>query len=102
MVVKLKRREPYYPDLTIGQPYVVIGIEAGDFRLLNDRGCPYLYPRRLFSVVDASEPEDWVEERGEYGERYAYPPALNRAGFFEDYFDAKRSAVRTFWRVLNK
>jgi len=102
MVVKLKRKDSRYPDLTSGQPYVVIGIEADDFRLLNDRGSPYLYPRRLFTVVDPSEPDDWVDEHGEDGERYAYPPALNKAGFFEDFFDAKPRAVRTFWRVMNR
>jgi len=35
-------------------------------------------------------------------ERYAYPLPLNGRGFFEDFFDDKRSAVTTFWRVLNQ
>jgi hypothetical protein len=56
MIVKLRRRNRRYPDLTAGQPYVVIGIEADD-----------------------------------YGR-----------GFFEDFFDDKRTAVTTFWRVVNQ
>jgi hypothetical protein len=102
MIVKLRRKNARYPDLTPGQDYAVIGVEADDFRLLNDRGQPYLYPHQLFDIVDAHEPEDWVTEVGEDGERYAYPPPLNGCGFFEDFFDAKRKTVTTFWQVVNQ
>lgn len=102
MIVRLQRKNTRYSDLTLGQHYAVIGIEADDFRLLNDRGQPYLYPNKLFEVVDPREPEDWVIELGDDGERYAYPPPLNTCGFFEDYFDSKRQAVVTFWQVVNQ
>jgi hypothetical protein len=102
MIVKLQRENTRYVDLTLGQCYAVIGIEADDFRLLNDRGQPYLYPSQLFEVVDPSEPEDWITEFGEDGERYAYPPPLNTCGFFEDFFDAHKEAVVTFWQVVNQ
>jgi hypothetical protein len=65
MIVELRERDSQYPDLTPGQPYLVLGIEADDFRILNDRGRPYLYPREIFTVVDAREPDDWVNELGE-------------------------------------
>ncbi|MBI4551290.1 MAG: hypothetical protein HY710_03430 [Candidatus Latescibacteria bacterium] len=91
-----------YPDLTPGQPYVVIGIEADELRILNDHGRPYLYSRQLFEVVDPRAPEDWVTEVGAEGERYAYPLPLNESGFFEDFFDGKPEAVVTFWRVVNQ
>ena len=48
MIVKLKKRIASYPDLTLGQPYVVIGIEADDLRILNDVGRPFLYPHDSF------------------------------------------------------
>jgi hypothetical protein len=80
---------------------MVIGIEADDFRVLNDVGRPYLYPSRLFAVIDWREPADWVTEFGDDGERYAYPPPLNKPGFFEDFFDDKPRAVSIFWRVVN-
>jgi len=102
MIVKLLARTSEYPELTPDQPYLVLGIEADDLRLLNDRGRPYLYPRELFQVVDEREPDDWVSELGDDQERYAYPPALNEAGFFEDFFDGKVEAVRTFWRIMNQ
>ncbi len=101
MIVELKRRNRRYPDLSVGRPYVVIGIEADDFRILNDQGRPFLYPARIFAIVDRRKPGDWVSEVGEDGERYAYPGSLNGAGFFEDFFDGHKRAVRTFWRVVN-
>jgi len=36
MIVKLIEENPDYPDLTPNQPYFVIGIEADDYRILND------------------------------------------------------------------
>lgn len=102
MIVQLREQDPRYSDLTPDQPYLVLGIEADDLRILNDQGRPFLYPRDLFVVVDAREPEDWVSEIGEDHERYAYPPPLNDSGFFEDFFDGKPEAVATFWRVMNR
>jgi len=102
MIVKLKDKNPDYRDLTPDQQYFVIGIEADDYRILNDSGKPYLYPARLFEVIDPREPSIWVTEYGEDGERYSYPPVLNEAGFFEDYFDGKDEALARFWHVINK
>ncbi len=90
------------PVVTALLPYVVIGIEADHFRILNDQARPFLYPARIFRIVDRREPDNWISEVGEEGERYAYPPALNSVGFFEDFFDGNKRAVRTFWRVLNE
>lgn len=102
MIVKLKKRTARYRDLTCGQPYVVLGIEADEFRILNDSGRPFLYSPQLFSIVDDYQPTDWVTEHGDDGERYSYPPPLNKPGFFEDFFDQKAKAVATFWRVVNR
>lgn len=101
MIVKLKKPNARYRDLTLGQLYDVIGIEADELRIINNAGRPFLYPPDLFSLVDAREPTDWVTEFGDEGERYSYPPLLNRVGFFEDFFDQKAKAVATFWRVVN-
>ena len=102
MIVKLKKKSARYRDLTFGQPYVTIGIEADEFRLVNDAGRPFLYEPRLFLVVDNREPADWVTEIGDDGERYSYPSPLNKPGFFEDFFDQKAKAVATFWRIVNR
>jgi hypothetical protein len=89
-------------NLTPGEEYYVIGIEADDYRILDDGGQPYLYPEGDFRIIDDHEPADWVSEIGDDGERYAYPPELNRVGFFEDFFDLKSNAVKTFWNVMNR
>jgi len=101
MIVKLYSNANY-PDLSENQAYFVIGIEADDFRILNDFGKPYLYPAELFIVQDATESQDWINEFGEDGERYAYPPALNQVGFFEDVLDHKPEQTAVFWRVVNQ
>ena len=102
MIVKLKEENPDYPDLTPNRPYFVIGIEADDYRILNDYGKPYLYCSQLFKVIDSNEPAIWITEYGDDGERYSYPPALNDVGFFEDYFDGKNKTLSQFWHVVNK
>lgn len=102
MIVRCKQSGVGPPDLQPGLPYFVIGIEADNYRILNDHGKPYLYAAEGFDVVDPQEPQDWVTEYGEDGERYAYPPALNSIGFFEDYFDGHPQAVAIFWHTLNQ
>lgn len=102
MIVKLKKKSARYRDLTFGQPYVVIGIEADHLRILNDAGRPFLYPPDLFSLIDPKEPVDWITELGDDGERYSYPPPLNKSVFFEDFFDEKAKAVAIFWRIVNQ
>jgi hypothetical protein len=93
---------PRYPDLSAAQPYFVIGIEAGDLRILNDRGRPFLYPADLFDVLNGRRPADWVTEFGAEVEEYAYPGALNRPGFFEDFFDQNPEQISAFWHTPNQ
>lgn len=101
MIVKLTKNSAQYPDLSTEREYAVIGVEANDLRILNDRGQPYLYPSALFDIMDDRLPENWVLEFGESGEKYAYPPALNGVGFFEDFFEHKPQAVSEFWGFIN-
>ncbi len=102
MIVQIKSKDPDYPDLSEGQPYFVIGIEADHYRILNNEGKPYLYPPEIFNVLDSDEPVDWVTEIGEDGERYSYPEPLNEIGFFEDFFDHKVERISTFWNTVNR
>jgi hypothetical protein len=89
-----------YKDLTPGNAYRVLGIEADDWRIVNDEGLPYLYPHDLFLPVDLHEPEDWETEYGDEGERYSYPKELKSPGFFEDYFEGNPRAVATLRQYL--
>jgi hypothetical protein len=101
MIVKLKSPNPRYPDLSEDQQYFVVGIEADDYRILNDTGKPYLYEAEDFDVLEPTEPGDWITEYGEDGERYSYPAPLNDVGFFEDFFDHKPKQIAIFWRTVN-
>jgi len=83
--------------MTIGKTYEVLGIEADDYRIINDINIPYLYSPDQFEVVDSKEPEFWFTFYGDDGERYSYPEAWNHAGFFEDFFDGVEAAVTRFW-----
>jgi hypothetical protein len=103
MKVKLNpknTRISQYEDLTPGNIYRVIGIEADSFRIMSDMGAPYLYNRDLFLIVDSQEPNNWETEYGEDGERYSYPKDLGQPGFFEDYFDYKLDAITKLRKYL--
>jgi hypothetical protein len=102
MKVRFKGHKSRYDDLTPGNVYHVIGIEADHYRLMNDFGRPYLYPPRLFRVVDRTRPADWRTIVGEDGERYSYPPELDKPGFFENYFDDRAREVSTLHRYLDR
>ena len=87
--------------LTVGALYEVVGIEAGDYRILDDAGEPCLFSPELFQVVDPRRPSDWIVTE-ESGPEYAYPPEFNKPGFWEDHHDRKPDAVRAFTRFLNE
>jgi len=82
--------------------YTVIGIEADNYRVIDDAEEPVLFSPKLFEVVDAQEPDDWVTEYGTEGERYSYPPQLASAGFFEDFFDGDQEVKQVFWNYVKK
>ncbi len=88
-------------DLTRGAEYEVLAIEADDLRLMDDLGEPYLFPPALFTVIDSRRPAEWVGKHDD-GVEYASAPELSGLGFFEDYFEGKRSAVRAFHRYVNR
>jgi hypothetical protein len=102
MIVKLLERDSEYPDSAPGQPYLASGIEADDLRILNCQGRPYLYPREIFTAIDAREPDDWVTELGWDSECYTCPPPLSNVRVSENYFYTKPEAVATFWRMTKR
>jgi len=102
MIIKLKTKNEDYTDLSEDQPYFVIGIEADDYRILNNAGKPYLYPAKLFDIIDSRYPTDWETKFGDDGEEYSYPEPLNAVGFFEDFFEHKQKQISIFWHVVNQ
>ena len=88
MKVLYKERGEYDgPDMEVGKIYEVIGIEADNYRIIDDRNMPYLYDPNQFEVVSSEKPSFWVTEFGEDGEQYSYPKEWIRPGFFEDFHD---------------
>jgi hypothetical protein len=85
--------------LTVGALYEVIGIEADDYRILNDALDPVLFSPGVFEVVDPTRPDHWVTEHDD-GVEYSYAPELRR--IFEDYHDRKPEAIRTFNLYINR
>ncbi|MEM7082222.1 MAG: hypothetical protein AAF465_05770 [Pseudomonadota bacterium] len=81
-----------------GKEYEVIGIEADDFRIINNMNEPCLYDPALFELIDEAEPNFWVSEIGEDGERYAYPTSWIQPGFFEDFHDGDEKVINRFWK----
>ncbi len=102
MKVQFKGHKSRYHDLTPGNVYHVIGIEADEYRLMNDFGRPYLYPPRLFRFVDRTRPGDWHTTMGDDGEEYSYPLELKRPGFFENYFDNRQQEIATLNNYLDR
>jgi hypothetical protein len=104
MKVKLKRGwSNTYPELTVGNVYRVLGIEADDLRIISDVGEPILFHANAFDFVDSTQPANWIAERGEGGELYAYPPELREPRcFFEEWHDDNMQVRHKFhWYVHN-
>ncbi|MFM9957748.1 MAG: hypothetical protein ACKVZJ_06710 [Phycisphaerales bacterium] len=87
--------------LTLGGAYEVIGIEAGDLRIIDDAGSPVLFDPALFDMIDPARPMHWKSWTDD-GVEYAYAPELAAPGFFEDYHQRQPDAVRTFHRYINR
>lgn len=104
--MRVRCRSNQCPDgrsaaLTVGETYEVLGIEAGDLRVLDDAGSPVLYEPALFEVIDAGRPSGWTSETID-GDEYAGPPEFNRPGFWEDYHEHEPAARAAFARYLNR
>ena len=98
MKVRYLRKGEYQgPDMTVGKVYVVIGIEANDYRIIDDTQMPYLYNPNQFEVVESERPNFWVTEYGEENEEYSYPFSWNAPGFFEDFHDGINEVINQFW-----
>ncbi len=106
--IKLIDSEGYTLSLSIDRVYEVLGIEADFYRILDDPekkpygNDPVLFDPECFNVVDPQEPEFWICEFGEEGERYCYPPEWSSIGFFEDYHDGIPEVRQIFWNLLKR
>ena len=61
-VNKQEYDEYLHQELTPLKVYTVIEIGVDCFRIIDNSGEPYLYPKYLFTIVDPEIPEDWIKE----------------------------------------
>lgn len=87
--------ESEHRGLSVGTIYDVVGLDSQNFRVIDDRDEPFLYPKALFDVVDPSIPDGWITETKD-DEYYVDPPEFAEPGFYEDYFDRVEAAVEKF------
>ena len=106
--IKLETIDGRIFSLTLNKVYEVLGIEADNYRLLddgnklNDYRDPVLFEPEYFEIIDPGEPDFWVTEIGEEGERYCYPLEWLPVGFFEDFHNDIKIVKETFWSGVEK
>lgn len=76
--------------------YPVIGINEEYYRILNERDDPILYPKYLFTVVDATVPESWKRRDFDEGTYYIDPPEMSERGFWCHFDEGKPEAIANF------
>ncbi len=89
-----------HPGLRENKVYDVIGLDDENFRVIDEKGEPILYPKYLFVVIDDFVPSRWIKREYSDGEYFIDPPELSKRGFYEDYFDHKEYAIKLFEAVL--
>ena len=76
--------------------YPVIGIDDECYRLLGEDDDPVLYPKYLFTVVDATIPDSWIRRDCGDGEYHTNPPEMSERTFWCRYFDRDPDAIAKF------
>jgi len=104
-VLPIDKEEFTYPDLTLGNVYMVIEGGKG-YRIIGNVGEPAGYDSRRFEIVDDSIDEDWImirdKEDDEISEGYQNS-ALQPENFFEKYHDGDLETMIAFNQYnLNK
>lgn len=105
MKVRLDRKHPEaknYNEFVDGEVYLVVGVEGGHLRVVGEFQRPFLYPRDLFEVVDASIPGDWVVKSDRPGEETKGPEAFLEVGFYEDFFDGVQEVEEQVFSYLER
>jgi len=78
--------ERTHRGITPLEDYYVIEINQHEFRVIDDKGEPILYPKELFEVVDPTIPAGWQFSEYEDGEYFLEPVRTGTPGFYEDFF----------------
>jgi len=114
-MVKVRLKKAVPPEVQKGpgrwlQPgnnYTVLAIESGgrgrpEYRIATEiQGTPALFDARLFDIVDARLPSNWIATA--HGEHLEFQPAAwTTAGFWERFFDGDEDARRIYHEEIEK
>ena len=93
-----------HPGLQASADYYVLQADDENYRVVNRRGEPVLYPKELFEVVDRAVPSGWQFREYGDGEYFLEPSALGRPGFYEEWFgsDGDRPAQQAARSLLRE
>jgi len=100
-IKSLKIRQLTRKTILKEKEYLVLGIEYDCFRIIDANGEPILLPQKIFEILDASIPKDWVKRNHRPGYNID-PKFAAKAGFYEDLFDGKKYAVKAFHSFVIK
>lgn len=93
-----------HQSITPLEAYCVIEVDHENYRVMDDKGEPILYPKALFKVVDPSIPPGWQLDEYEDGEFHLRPTEMAAPGFYEDFFcsDGDKDAQKETQRVVRE
>jgi len=83
----------WHQGITPLEDYFVIGVNLDEYRVVDDKGEPILYPKVLFAVLDARVPPDWQFTEDGDGGFYLDPIRTARPGFYEDFFNSDGNKI---------
>lgn len=87
-----------------GETYFVLEVTHDEYRVVDNKGEPVLYPKEMFDVLDSTIPSHWQFCEYEGGEYHLEPVRTGVAGFYEDFFgsDGDESAQKKARTVLRE
>lgn len=112
--IKKLNKDGIYQSLTIGKKYIVLAIEfydksestfskfIGDFtiyRIKDNDGVVIPFPAKLFEIVSQKIPLIWILYQGGDCMYSILPKTWARSGFWEDYYNDEKSAIKDFEKV---
>jgi hypothetical protein len=105
MKVKLKSQyvgtswfteDKVYPVIEV---YIDLNNSVTKLRIFSDEKTPILKEFKFFDVVDSHLNPDWVFKQSESFIELSFKEIL-KEGFWDDYFDGKPDAVKTFNKIM--
>jgi hypothetical protein len=101
---KLDPDGPLHTAIEPGELYFVVEISDEDYRVVNNMGAPVLYPKCIFTVLDAAIPPGWQFTEYADHEYHLSPICASMPGFYESFFfsDGDISATNAARRTVRE